>query len=434
MTSPLDEDASTASLEPTQDDNIEIYKIPAIVSWKDENDELRSLSHDASTHDHVTLDIHFDADFNTALFKITANVAYKGKRNKSNLFMFIYPERVETLALVHDDGYAPAKFGTSAYALHFTLSTPPSLIVPKGDWIPKNDASKSTLATLQAVAKKTTFHIAIPSRTLDKGRLVALCEKVSTKDCLKTPSNTTDIARLYGGKGGMTIEYGQDEAGRGNFAYEISSASLLAQAADGDHGDTKSAIDQQRSPESPPSYDELGDPPPAPPSTVRKRRRVDSDVAAGNSNYEKMSLEDICRRGFIDMGRRFDRIDRFLDHLSSRLDRVEQLALKNCLDGSSSSGQENQQPEDLGDRIDHIEERVAEVEQRLDDGLSELARDVENQICDVSHEFNDTITVRVEDEMYAAQSQLEDFVKDEIRNAAFDVEEIVREKMRDALA
>lgn len=435
MTSSFDADASTASPESSQhDDNIDISKAPAVVSWTDSENELQFLSHDASKHDHVTFDLHFDAGCNTALLKVTASVAYKGKRNKSNVFLLLHPERIVKLVVVDDDATAPAKLGASVYTLHFTLSTLPSLIVPKGDWVPKNDVAKSTLESMQAVARRTNFCIAIPSRTLDRVRLVALCEKASVKDCLKSPSNATDIARLYGGKGGMTVEYGQDEAGHANAEGGLPCASLVAQAADGEHGNTKCVNDQQPAHDSPPSYDELGDSPPAHPSNAKKRRRLDSDVAAGSTAHEKMSLEDICKRGFLEMSRRFDRIERALDDLTSRLDRVERLAVASRLDGASSSGQENQQPEQLGARIDQVEERVAEVEQRLDDGLTELARDVESQICDVNQEFNDTITIRVEDEMFAAQNQLEDFVKDEIRNAAFDVEEIVREKMRDALA
>lgn len=434
MSSPSEANASTASLDSTTNDIIDIRKTPVVVSWTNDNDGPQSLSHDDSTHEHVTLDLHFNADSNTALFKITANVAYKGKRHKSNAFLVIYPERIQTLTVVDHDGIAPAKLGTSVYSLHFTLSSPPSLLVPKGDWVPKNEAARSTLALLQDLAKKTHFHVAFPSRTLGLDRLATLCENASVNERLKTPPNSTDVSRLYGGKGGVTIEHAQNESERVPSASGSSNASLAAQAADGAHVDTRSALNGQESAESPPSYDELDAPPPAHPSGLRKRRRLDSDGAARTADSEKMSLEDICKRGFLEMGRRFDRIEQALGDLNSRLDRVEQLVLKSCPDGSSSSGQEEQHSDSIGDRVDYIEERVTEVEQRLDIGLSELAKDVENQICDLNHEFNDTITVRVEDEMYIAQSQLQEFVKDEVRDVALDVEDIVRERFRDALA
>lgn len=433
MGSPFAADASTASLDSTTDDIIDIRKTPAVISWTNENDGPQSLSHDDSTHEHITLDLHFNADSNTALFKITANVAYKGKRNKSNVFLVIFPERVQTLAVDDHDEIAPAKLGTSVYSLHFTLSSPPRLLVPKGDWVPKNEAARSTLALLQDLAKNTHFHIAFPSRTLGLDRLAALCKNASVDGRLKTPPNSTDVSRLYGGKGGVTIENGQNVPGRTFSVGGPSNASLAAKAADSAGVYTKSALDERPSAESPPSYDEL-DAPLAHPSSVRKRRRLDSDPAAGTSKSEEMSLEDICRHGFREMGRRFDRIEQALGDLNSRLDRVEQIVLKSRPDEPSLSGQEDQHSESIGSRVDCIEERVAEVEQRLDVGLSELAKDVENQICDLNNEFNDTITVRVEDEMYVVQSQLQEFVKDEVHDVALDVEEIVRERFRDALA
>lgn len=67
-------------------------------------------------------------------------------------------------------------------------------------------------------------------------------------------------------------------------------------------------------------------------------------------------------------------------------------------------------------------------------GLSDLAQDVENQIQDVRHEFNDTTLVRVDDEVGVVQSQLEDFVTYELRNTAYEVDEAIRETVKDALS
>ncbi|KAF3771001.1 hypothetical protein M406DRAFT_320604, partial [Cryphonectria parasitica EP155] len=110
------------------------------------------------------------------------------------------------------------------------------------------------------------------------------------------------------------------------------------------------------------------------------------------------------------MGRRFDRIEKSLSDLNSRLDRVEQLVQATHLGEPRSQRQENQQHQRFDERIEGVEGRVADVETRLEVGLHDLAQDVENQLYDVRHEFNDTITVRIEDEVGVAQSQLEDFV------------------------
>lgn len=441
MTSPFDEDASTASLESEHNDTIDVSKAPAVVLWTDDNGQLAFLSHDPSLHDHVTFDIHFDAESATAFFKITANIAYKGKRNKSNVFLFIHPEHIESLTVsdnVSDnDEIAPVKLGTSARCLHFTLSKSTSLIGPKGDWVPKNEAARTRLESLQTVAEKTSFRVAFPSRTVAVDRLAVLCEKASSSGCLKTTLDAADVSRLYGGNGGTIISSKDIEACEAGLAGELAEIGPKAatKVADENIGGVKPGVHQHQPPEGPPSYDELGDSPPPHQSSVRKRRRVDSDFAAESVHPEKVSLEDICRLGFREIGRRFDRIEEALSDLSVRLNRVEQLAMNYRPSGSSSSEQEDWHSENnLNGRINSVEERVTEVEQKLEVGLSDMARDVELQIHDVRHEFNDTISVRVEDEMGVAQSQLEDFVKDELRNTAFEVEEIVKEKLRDGLA
>lgn len=408
MSSPSTDDASTGSIEASQFLAVRVSKAPAVVSWTDSHGQLQYLSHDPSGNDNVVLDIQFDAQANTALFKIVANVAYKGKRNKSNVYLHIYPERISTLSIVDGNEIAPARLGTAVYTLKFDLSTPASLVVPKGDWVPKNEAAQATLTLLETLSSKSSFSVAFPSRSMAMARLVALCEKTSSRGCLKTMSDAANVTKLYGGTGGKVMQHTHSQPV------------------------VQSAVDQDKATESPPAYGDVGDSSPPHPSQVRKRRRLDADNGTELASDEKLSLEEICRHGFAEVGRRFDRIERSLGELSSRLDQVERLVRENrpC----NSSGQDNQQPNTLGQRIDVVEERVTDVEKKLQVGLSDLAHDVENQIYDVRHEFNDAIAVRVDDEVGVAQSQLEDFVKDELRNTAYEVEEVIREKLKDALS
>lgn len=417
MSSPSTDDASTASIEPTQFRSLHVNKAPAVVSWTDDRHQSHFLSSDASGSDHVLFDIHHEPESHTALFKIIANIAYKGKRNKSNIFLYIYPERIRDLSVVDNDDRASDRLGTAVYTLEFTLSRPPALVVPKGDWVLKNDAAQSTLTALEDLSKTTSFRIAFPCRALAKDRLAALCEKASLGGW-KTTAEAAHISKLYGGQGGKIIENPESKA------------------------ITPSNLDQAQVTDSPPSYGDLGVSPPPHPSQIRKRRRVDSD--ASPINQEKASLEDICKRGFAEIGRRFDCIEKSLSNLASRLERVEQLVRETDLsrENVDSSGIDdddlNCQPhatsELLGKRIDGVEERLTGVEQKLEAGLSEVVQDVENQLYDVRHEFDNQISVRVDDEMGVAQSSLEDFVKNELHNAAYEVEEIVREKLRDALS
>ncbi|KAF3771002.1 hypothetical protein M406DRAFT_320606, partial [Cryphonectria parasitica EP155] len=185
-----------------------VSKVPAAISWTEDDNRTAFLANDPVNHDHVTLDIHVDHASHTAFFKVIANVAYKGKRNKSNVYLFIYPERIQTLARVDDDDdSATARLGTSAHSLQFTLNTPPSLVVPNGVWIPKNEA-RPIISSLHTLAGMNSFRVALPSNSISLDRLAIVCQEASTSGCLRTMADVANITKLYGGQGGRILEYG----------------------------------------------------------------------------------------------------------------------------------------------------------------------------------------------------------------------------------
>lgn len=445
------DDATTASSDSFSNDNIDIAKSPAAIYWLDDNHQRQSLSHAPLTHGHLILDLKFEAESCTALFKITTNISLKGKRNKSNVFFFIYPEHIQSLTLVNDgeDGYISAanELGTSIYTLHFALSASAALVVPADDCVPKNEVTRLTLSLLQDLIKRSSFNLAFPTRTISKNQLIAICNEVS-QGSITTMPGLVNVSKLYGGKGGRVIRQGDkleidyklpavtnsrglDSAVQGSDAKRLGEKGVQSQKLD---------KEQQRQGEgvfSPPSYDEL-DGECSPPDYSRagsKRRRVGSD-ASHSAGKESLRLEEICRRGFSEIGSRLDRIEQSLGSLGSRLDRAEErmFAIESQLNQSRSSELRNRQPSELANRIEGVEGRVDDVEKRLDAGLSELATDIENQIYDVRHEFDDMISVRVGDDMSVVQSELEDYVKDQMHNCAEDIEQAVRDRLRDALA
>ncbi|ROV96789.1 hypothetical protein VMCG_07913 [Cytospora schulzeri] len=437
MTVPSDDDAATtASIDSTEHDIIDISKAPAVVSWIGEDGQPRSLCHSPLDHSHVTLDIQFNAESHTAVFKLTANIAFKGKRNKSNTFLFVYPERVQSLAVVdEDDGsvFAQNRLGTNTYSLRFTLATPCALVVPRDELVPKDNAARATLESLQDLAGKTSFQVNFPCKILPKDRLVALCDEASSSGRLKTMPGVENLAKLYGGKGGRVIEYKQAETSEVLSTEElVDTQPWVASPGPDDRGRGDSQNSKTRphdTVESPPSYDELDlghSPSTRPP--VKKRRRLDSEVMARDTSQSKTLLEEICRQGFGEIGRRLDRIEQRLDDMGNRLDRVEQrICIGNGQEDLSSgqrpTKQDNRQRDELGQRIECVEERIASVEEKLETGLSELADTIEDQMADAKNDLEHSVLVYVEDEMGIAQSQFEDFVKSEVRNVGEDIEE-----------
>lgn len=442
MTTPCDDDATTASIDSAHHDDIDVSKAPIVVSWTGDDEQAQSLSHSPHTHDHVTFDVHLDAESHTAFFKIAANLAFKGKRSRSNIFLFIHPERIRSLDFVEqDDRSASASkiLGTGTYSLHFVLTEPPALVVPKDDCVPRGETARTTLQALQALSRVTRFRVDLPSNVLAKQRLLAFCEKASSSGSLKTLPGAANLAKLYGGKGGQVIQSGQpvttevqscgDPSGSAGRASQPATPRGYPREKDPAPSGTAAA-------EFPPSYDDLGHSPPAYPPASNKRRRLDSPE---DTSQPGLKIEEICRQGFTEIGRRLDRIEKRLGTLGSRLDRVEQRMCS--IEGSSgeqshqrSSEHSDQDGDALDQRVGCVEERVTNLEGKLDAGLSELTESVDTQIAEVKYDFDTTTLIRIEDEMGVAQTQLEEFVRDELRNVAEEIDDTIREKLRDALS
>ncbi|KAG6358712.1 hypothetical protein INS49_012231 [Diaporthe citri] len=442
MTTPFDDDATTASIESAHDDDIDISKAPIVVSWTGGDDQAQSLSHSSLTHDHVTFDVHFDAESHTAFFKITANLAFKGKRSRSNIFLFIHPERIRSLDFVEQDDESASTskiLGTSTYSLHFVLIEPPALVVPKDDYVPKGETARNTLQALQALSRVTRFRLDLPSNVLAKQRLLALCEKASSGESLKTLPGAANLAKLYGGKGGQVIQSGQPVTTEVRSGGEPSGSAERASQSAPPHGFPRQkdpAPSRPAAAEFPPSYDDLGHSPPVYPPPSNKRRRLDSPEDTSQSG---LKIEEICRQGFSEIGRRLDHIEKQLGTLGSRLDRVEQRM--SSVEGSSgqqshqrSSEHSDQGGDGLDQRVGCVEERVTSLEGKLESGLSELAENVDTQVTELRYDFDTTTLIRIEDEMGVAQTQLEEFVRDELRNVAEEIDDTIREKLRDALS
>lgn len=442
MTTPFDDDATTASIDLAHEDDIDVSKAPIVVSWTGDDDQAQSLSHSPLTHDHVTFDAHFDAESHTAFFKITANLAFKGKRSRSNIFLFIHPERIRSLEFVEQDDWSASAskiLGTSTCSLHFVLVEPPALVVPKDDYVPKGETARTTLQTLQALSQVTRFRVDLPSNVLAKPRLLALCEKASSSGSLTTLPGAANLAKLYGGKGGQVIKSGQPVTTEVRSGGEPSGSAERASQPATPHGypqEKEPAHSGTAAAEFPPSYDDLGHSPPAYPPPSNKRRRLDSPE---DTSQPGLKIEEICRQGFSEIGRRLDHIEKQLSTLGSRLDRVEQRM--SSMEGSSgpqshqrSSEHSDQGGDGLDQRVGCVEERVTSLEGKLEAGLSELAENVDTQVTELRYDFDTTTLIRIEDEMGVAQSQLEEFVRDEVRNVAEEIDDTIREKLRDALS
>ncbi|RYP89229.1 hypothetical protein DL769_000153 [Monosporascus sp. CRB-8-3] len=260
----------TPTLTPTAHSDIDVTAQPAVAAWRGSDGGNQSLPQ-------VNLDLHYNVRSNKAFFKLRTAVALKAhpRPRKTNVFLFIHPERIRTIALDESPCSAEAKtLGPDAFCLRFDLKRAPALIVPRDSLAPRNQTSGSMLDSLRTLAQQTTFAVysSIPCRTLPRRRLLSLCEAVS-RDGLRSIAAHSNITSLYAGNGGRVIE--TDTLG------------ISATAAGNEHG---TALELPA--ENPPAYDELRAgsqrPEPSPP---KKRRRSSPEPSTG---IDRKYIEDIC--------------------------------------------------------------------------------------------------------------------------------------------
>lgn len=216
MASPSQADVSTDSGEVTDpesstappNDDVRIGGSPACITWIDgDSRQAKSICHAA--HDHLLFHAQHEASSDTAFFQVRASVALKARKDKTNVYLSIYPECIESIELVGHDGgddTTPTQLGASTYCLKFSLSTPPALIVPTTDLVPRQKSSGLLLDSLRALAEQTTFKLHLPTTTLPKAQLESLCKKASC-GALSSMGKLKDVASLYGGKGGRIIQH-----------------------------------------------------------------------------------------------------------------------------------------------------------------------------------------------------------------------------------
>ncbi|KAI7773016.1 hypothetical protein LA080_012493 [Diaporthe eres] len=407
MASPSQADVSTDSGEVTDPENstecpkndVQINAVPACVTWNDgDSRQARSICH--SAHDHLHFHAQHDTSSDTAFFQVRTNVALKARKDKTNVFLSIYPERIQSVAVVASDGAdsaASAQLGTSAYCLLFTLSMPPALIVPKGDLTPKQRSSGLLLDCLRGLAEQTTFKLHLPTTALSKVQLESLC-KAASSGALSSMEKLKDVASLYGGKGGRIIQHEPQAA----VASQTASATAVPET------------------EGLPSYDDLGfeNDSPRPYTTQKsgtKRRRASSGAERSGtpSSHKCVSLDvqTICSK-------MIERIDQGFGQLHSRMDRMEARLtdLERCVHS----------------RAEKLEQSIVNSQQHSSEQADELRDELEKGLYDVRKETEDIITVRVEDDVYTARQDLDDHVRDEMAEVEERIEERIMQRLSNA--
>ncbi|KAK3996379.1 hypothetical protein QBC44DRAFT_231879 [Cladorrhinum sp. PSN332] len=179
-----------------------------VVVWQESNREMQQ------TPD-LRMDLHVDASEAQAMFALHGCVFLKGsKPNKLSLYLFIHPENVESVEYDGNTGPSiPAmqRVPSNNYIrLRFSMTQPPSFVVPKHRPLVPKARSEGLLDTMKALASVKDF-----TMYLDMLRLVpairyqlSLLPSVFLFNDLKTDERHAAIQGLYHGAGGQVINLG----------------------------------------------------------------------------------------------------------------------------------------------------------------------------------------------------------------------------------
>ncbi|KAK4176045.1 hypothetical protein QBC36DRAFT_330164 [Triangularia setosa] len=187
---------------------IDLTDRTGVVVWEDSNREMQH------TPD-LRMDLHVDASEDQAIFVLHSCVFLKsGKPNKLKLYLFIHPERIQSVEYNNNTGPPiPAMQrvpSNSFIGLRFSMTQPPSFVVPKNRPLVPKARSEGLLDTMKALASVQDFTIYLNMLQLvpEIRYQLSLLPSVFLFNDMKTDERWAAIQRLYHGAGGHVINLG----------------------------------------------------------------------------------------------------------------------------------------------------------------------------------------------------------------------------------
>ncbi|KAL6881105.1 hypothetical protein J3F83DRAFT_721034 [Trichoderma novae-zelandiae] len=183
--------------EQTELSEINMSYLKNIVTWRDVKDQ-------AQRSDLINFDVYSDASTNTAFFKLYCDVRFRSSKGNQiqTIFLFIYPETIRTVTLKPDvDLLAPS--------LQFSLTQPPSLIVPGDRILQCRPQTKGLFGLMRSLAEVTNFSIQLnhPITTVPTPAPLERVIQLFSVSADRPLTNATyaSVTSLYGGRGGEIV-------------------------------------------------------------------------------------------------------------------------------------------------------------------------------------------------------------------------------------
>jgi hypothetical protein len=137
---------------------------------------------------------------------------YKGN-NQRNLYLFIYPEHIESIEYeARNSSSLPDIQKNSSASLRFTMTQPPSFVIPANRPLNPKSKSRPKVDAMQALAKVKCFtvHLNYLGLGFEIRDVLPLLPSIFVPNHrLKREERSADLQSLYDGTGGEVVNFGE---------------------------------------------------------------------------------------------------------------------------------------------------------------------------------------------------------------------------------
>ncbi|KAH6952550.1 hypothetical protein BKA56DRAFT_241627 [Ilyonectria sp. MPI-CAGE-AT-0026] len=185
--------------------NIDFSCLPSMVTWETTDGEQSTQN--------LHLDLYLDSSTNSAFFKLYGRIFLKkfGKDNKQAIYLFIYPENVQTITWETASHFSRTRQDTG-HSLCLSMSKPPDLVIPKNRPLEPKNNTQNLLNSILALAKATTFTAYFSDKETDPGTRQQLASVASVfserrHNRLLVNKERANLTTLYAGIGGQIFDF-----------------------------------------------------------------------------------------------------------------------------------------------------------------------------------------------------------------------------------